>query len=120
MSSAVRAAVGAALEDGVGLSDLGAWRFRGLPEPIALFQVDAPDLNVGHDDARALAACAAREDVARRVADGRAAPQVRDIRHGQQRRLAAYAPAVRRLHDRTADESCERPRPVRVAVNRSL
>jgi class 3 adenylate cyclase len=44
MSSAVHGAVGAAFEDGVGLSDLGAWRFRGLPEPIALFQVDAPDL----------------------------------------------------------------------------
>jgi class 3 adenylate cyclase len=44
MSSAVRSAVGDALPDGVTLADLGAWRFRGLPEPIAMFQVDAPDL----------------------------------------------------------------------------
>jgi class 3 adenylate cyclase len=44
MSSAVRAAAGEALPDGVSLRSLGAWRFRGLPEPIDLFQVDAPDL----------------------------------------------------------------------------
>ena len=44
MSSAVRSAVADALPDGVALTDLGAWRFRGLPEPIAMFQVDAPDL----------------------------------------------------------------------------
>jgi class 3 adenylate cyclase len=40
----VRAAVIESLPDGVGLHSLGAWRFRGLPEPIDLFQVDAPDL----------------------------------------------------------------------------
>ena len=44
MSSTVRAAVGESLADGVGLSSLGAWRFRGLPEPIDIFQVDVPDL----------------------------------------------------------------------------
>ena len=44
MSSAVRAAVAESLADGVSLRSLGAWRFRGLPEPINLFQVDAPDL----------------------------------------------------------------------------
>jgi class 3 adenylate cyclase len=44
MSSAVRAAVIDALPEGVSLRSLGAWRFRGLPEPIDLFQVDAPDL----------------------------------------------------------------------------
>ena len=44
MSSAVQAAVADSLADGVGLSSLGAWRFRGLPEPIDIFQVDAPDL----------------------------------------------------------------------------
>jgi class 3 adenylate cyclase len=44
MSSAVRAAVLESLQAGVGLRSLGAWRFRGLPEPVALFQVDAPDL----------------------------------------------------------------------------
>jgi class 3 adenylate cyclase len=44
MSSAVRAAVLESLPDGVALSGLGAWRFRGLPESIDLYQVDAPDL----------------------------------------------------------------------------
>jgi class 3 adenylate cyclase len=44
MSSAVRAAVIDSLADGVALSGLGAWRFRGLPEPIDLFQVEAADL----------------------------------------------------------------------------
>lgn len=44
MSSAVRAAVLESLEDGVSLSSLGAWRFRGLPEPVVLFQVDAADM----------------------------------------------------------------------------
>jgi class 3 adenylate cyclase len=44
MSSAVRAAVTESLAEGVSLRSLGAWRFRGLPEPIELFQVDAADL----------------------------------------------------------------------------
>jgi class 3 adenylate cyclase len=44
MSSAVRSALEDSLVDGVSLKGLGAWRFRGLPEPIELFQVDAPDL----------------------------------------------------------------------------
>ncbi len=44
MSSAVRAVVLESLADGVGLRSLGAWRFRGLPEPVDLFQVDAADL----------------------------------------------------------------------------
>jgi class 3 adenylate cyclase len=44
MSSAVRAAVPETLADGVSLRSLGAWRFRGLPEPIDLFQVEAPGL----------------------------------------------------------------------------
>ena len=44
MSSAVRAAVIDSLADGVRLRSLGAWRFRGLSEPMDLFQVDAPDL----------------------------------------------------------------------------
>ena len=42
-SSAVRAAVIESLPEGVGRSSLGAWRFRGLPEPVDLFQVDAAD-----------------------------------------------------------------------------
>jgi class 3 adenylate cyclase len=44
VSSAVRSAVDDSLPDGVGFSSLGAWRFRGLPEPVNLFQVAAGDL----------------------------------------------------------------------------
>jgi class 3 adenylate cyclase len=44
LSSAVRAAVIESLADEVSLRSLGAWRFRGLPEPIDLFQVEAADL----------------------------------------------------------------------------
>jgi class 3 adenylate cyclase len=44
MSSAVRAAVLDSLAAGVSLRSLGAWRFRGLPEPVDLFQVEAADL----------------------------------------------------------------------------
>ena len=43
MSAAVQAELGDALPDGVRLSSLGAWRFRGLPEPLVIFQADAPD-----------------------------------------------------------------------------
>jgi class 3 adenylate cyclase len=38
------AAVAGALPGGVELEPLGAWRFRGLPEPIEMFQVVVPDL----------------------------------------------------------------------------
>jgi class 3 adenylate cyclase len=44
VSSAVRAAVMESIADGVSLRSLGAWRFRGLPEPVDLFQVEASDL----------------------------------------------------------------------------
>jgi class 3 adenylate cyclase len=44
VSSAMRAAVIESLADGISLKSLGAWRFRGLPEPVDLFQVDAADL----------------------------------------------------------------------------
>jgi class 3 adenylate cyclase len=44
VSSAVRKAVEASLSDGVSLRSLGAWSFRGLPEPVDLFQVEAADL----------------------------------------------------------------------------
>jgi class 3 adenylate cyclase len=44
LSSAVRAAVADSLPGGVELTSLGAWRFRGLPEPIDMFQADAPGL----------------------------------------------------------------------------
>jgi class 3 adenylate cyclase len=44
MSSAVRGEVHESLPDGVSLRGIGGWRFRGLPEPIDLFQVEAADL----------------------------------------------------------------------------
>jgi class 3 adenylate cyclase len=44
LSAAVRSAVNDALGDGISLRELGAWRFRGLPEPIKLFQVLAGGL----------------------------------------------------------------------------
>ena len=44
MSSAVHAAVADELPDGVNLKELGSFRFRGLPEPIEMFQVQAPGL----------------------------------------------------------------------------
>jgi class 3 adenylate cyclase len=44
MSSAVRSAVLESLAEGVDLRSLGAWRFRGLPEPIEIFQVEAAEL----------------------------------------------------------------------------
>jgi class 3 adenylate cyclase len=44
VSSAVRAALIDALPEGVRLRSLGVWRFRGLSQPVELFQVDAADL----------------------------------------------------------------------------
>jgi class 3 adenylate cyclase len=44
MSSAVHGAVLDSLPDGVSLRSLGAWRFRGLPEAMEIFQADAGDL----------------------------------------------------------------------------
>ena len=44
-SSAVREAVDGSLPHGVTVRSLGAWRFRGLPEPLDLFQVEAADLH---------------------------------------------------------------------------
>jgi class 3 adenylate cyclase len=44
VSSPVRAAIIESLADGVSLRSLGAWRFRGLPEPVVMFQADAADL----------------------------------------------------------------------------
>src|SRR3954454_24416327 len=40
ISSAVRTAAIDSLPEEVGLRSLGAWRFRGLPEPVELFQVE--------------------------------------------------------------------------------
>jgi class 3 adenylate cyclase len=45
MSAAVRSAINDSLPAGVGLTDLGKWRFRGLPDPIEMFQVAAPGLD---------------------------------------------------------------------------
>ena len=47
LSSAVEAAAQDSLPDGVKLKSIGAWRFRGLPEPLMMFQAEAPDLR--HD-----------------------------------------------------------------------
>jgi class 3 adenylate cyclase len=44
LSSTVRAAIDDALPGEITLTELGAWRFRGLPEPMTLFQAQAPDL----------------------------------------------------------------------------
>jgi class 3 adenylate cyclase len=44
LSSAVVSALIDPLPEGVSLRRLGAFRFRGLPEPVELFQVEAPDL----------------------------------------------------------------------------
>jgi class 3 adenylate cyclase len=44
ISGAVRSAVLADLPDEVGLRELGAWRFRGLPEPVTIYQVEADGL----------------------------------------------------------------------------
>jgi class 3 adenylate cyclase len=45
MSSAVRDALAESLPEEVSLSGLGAWRFRGLPEALEMFQVEVPDLS---------------------------------------------------------------------------
>jgi class 3 adenylate cyclase len=44
VSAAVRAAIGKERPAEVRLTGLGTWRFRGLPEPIEMFQVKAPGL----------------------------------------------------------------------------
>jgi class 3 adenylate cyclase len=44
LSGAVRSAVLDELAEGVALRELGAWRFRGLPEPVTIYQVEAEGL----------------------------------------------------------------------------
>jgi class 3 adenylate cyclase len=44
MSGAVRSSVLEQLPDAVALRELGAWRFRGLPEPVTIYQVEADGL----------------------------------------------------------------------------
>jgi class 3 adenylate cyclase len=58
MSSAVRNAVHESLPDDVSLRSLGAWRFRGLPEPVDLYQVDAADLRADFPAPRSATAAA--------------------------------------------------------------
>jgi class 3 adenylate cyclase len=52
MSSAVRDAIGDSVPDEVKVRKLGAWRFRGLPERIEMFQVEVPDRNADFPDLR--------------------------------------------------------------------
>ncbi len=52
LSSAVRARVRDSLPEHVGLRSLGAWRFRGLPEPLEIFEVAAPGLSGEHPPLR--------------------------------------------------------------------
>ena len=47
MSGAVRSAIGDELPEGVRIESLGRWRFRGLPEPLEIFEVEAGDLLSG-------------------------------------------------------------------------
>jgi class 3 adenylate cyclase len=56
MSAAVRTAVADSLPQGVELEGLGSWRFRGLPEPVALFQVHAAGLPAGFPPPRSAVA----------------------------------------------------------------
>jgi class 3 adenylate cyclase len=42
MSATVRQELGDALAEGVRVRSLGVWHFRGLPEPLAMFQADPP------------------------------------------------------------------------------
>src|SRR5215211_405705 len=44
LSAPVRSGIFDSLPEGVRLRGLGAWRFRGLPEPIEMFQAQAADL----------------------------------------------------------------------------
>jgi class 3 adenylate cyclase len=44
LSAPVQGGILESLPDGVALSALGAWRFRGLPEPIIMFQAQVADL----------------------------------------------------------------------------
>jgi class 3 adenylate cyclase len=45
LSEAVHGAVIDALDESVGLSNLGSWQFEGLPEPMGIYQADAADRN---------------------------------------------------------------------------
>jgi class 3 adenylate cyclase len=53
LSSAVRSAIPELPADGVRLTSLGAWRFRGLPEPVNLFQADVDGRHVDFPPLRA-------------------------------------------------------------------
>jgi len=53
VSSAARDAIEGAQPRGVGFQSLGVHRFRGLREPIAVYQVDAPQLSADFPPLRA-------------------------------------------------------------------
>ena len=55
MSAAVRGALADDLPEGVGLRGIGAWRFRGLPEAVELFEVEADGLLGDFEPPRAAA-----------------------------------------------------------------
>jgi class 3 adenylate cyclase len=55
VSSAVRTAVLESLPEGVSLRSLGMWRFQGLPDPVDLFQLDAPGQLAGFPPPRSAA-----------------------------------------------------------------
>ena len=56
MSSAVRTAALESLPEEIGLKSLGSWRFRGLPEPIEIFEAEAPGLATGFPPLRSATA----------------------------------------------------------------
>jgi class 3 adenylate cyclase len=58
LSAPVRSAVLDSLPEAISLQPLGAWRFRGLPEPIELFQALADDLPADFPPPRAAEAVA--------------------------------------------------------------
>jgi class 3 adenylate cyclase len=62
ISSAVRAAVLDDLPAGVSLKELGTWRFRGLAEPVELFQVNAAGLMSKFPPLREAVPAASRDD----------------------------------------------------------
>jgi class 3 adenylate cyclase len=66
MSAAVRNALDDELPEDVTLSGLGAWRFRGLPEPIEMFQVEAPDLQAEFPPLRSAVAAGQADAATRR------------------------------------------------------
>ena len=55
LSSAVRSALEQPLPGDTTLREIGEWRFRGLPEPLTMFEVEAPDLETDFPPLRSAA-----------------------------------------------------------------